>query len=63
MFKIKNVCPVRAPSRVARGMDLLEPWKVACICAAVAALALLCWCCLHRSNRVFDSALLAVSRV
>jgi hypothetical protein len=44
-------------------MELLEPWKVACICAAVAALALLCWCCRDRTNRVFDSALLAVSRV
>jgi hypothetical protein len=33
------------------------------ICAVAALLALLCWCCMRKPARIFDSALLAILRV
>ncbi len=43
-------------------MERLEPWQIAVLCVAVAFLGLVCYC-LRRPARIFDSALLAISRV
>jgi hypothetical protein len=43
-------------------MELIEPWQIGVICVAVACLGLACYC-LRRPGRIFDSALLGISRV
>jgi hypothetical protein len=43
-------------------MERLETWQIAAICCAVGALILACYCVRKRAA-IYDSAMLAISRV
>ena len=45
-----------------RRMERLETWQIAAICSAVGVLVLVCDC-LRKRAAIYDSAMLAISRV
>ena len=52
----------RSYERRRRRMEGLETWQIGALCSAVGVLLLACYC-LRKRAAIYDSAMLAISRV